>query len=172
MSYVIIAISVLILAFGAGAVLGAPWVPAFNQDIDELLDLARVKKNTRFIDLGCGDGKILLAAARRGAQVTGYEINPVMWLIAWLRLLPFGRRAHVRLGSYWGHTLKTYDVIWLYLIDHHMPRMARKIRDEARENSYIISYIFDFQEVKLHKKTRNSFVYRGKSFAILPDQIK
>lgn len=172
MSYVITTISILIFAFGAGAIFGAPWVPAFNQDIDELLDLARVKKGTHFIDLGCGDGKILLAAARRGAEVTGYEINPVMWLIAWLRLLPFGRRARVRLGTYWGHNLRPYSVIWLYLIDHHMPRMARKIRDEAQDNSYIISYIFDFQGVKPYKKTRNSFVYRGKSFAIPPDQIK
>ena len=162
----------VILAFAAGAIFGAPWVPAFRHDIDQLLDLANVKHGTRFIDLGCGDGKILVAAARRGAKVTGYEINPIMWSIAWLRLRPYRKHAHVFLGSYWGHNLRPYSVIWLYLIDHHMPRMARKIRHEAQDNSYIISYIFDFQGVKPYKKTRNSFVYRGKSFAIPPDRIK
>ncbi len=172
MSHVVSAISILILAFGAGAVLGAPWVPAFRQDIDELLDIAKVGKGTHFIDLGCGDGKVLLAAARRGAHVTGYEINPVMWLIAWLRLLPFGKRAHVRLGSYWLHDLGQYDVIWLYLIDHHMPRMARKIHTEATSKSYIISYIFAFADIEPIRKTRNSFVYQAKSFATVPDQIK
>ena len=167
-----ILLSIIILAFGAGAIYGAPWVPAFSRDLDELLDRAHVKKDTRFIDLGCGDGKLLLAAARRGAEVTGYEINPFLWAIAWLRLLPFGNRAHVRLGSYWGHNLKNYDVIWLYLIDHYMPRMSRKLAAEASAQSYVISYIFEFAHIKPFKKTRNSRIYRGRSFKPTSDQLQ
>ena len=162
----------IIMAFGAGAIFGAPWVPAFQQDIEELLDNTHVEKGTRFIDLGCGDGKILLAAARRGATVTGYEINPIMWAIAWLRLRPYASHAHVRLGSYWGHDLNPYDVIWLYLIDHHMPRMARKIHSQASAKAYIISYIFEFPDIRPRKRTRNSFVYDAKSFKHALDQIQ
>lgn len=165
-------ISVIILAFGAGAIFGAPWVPAFRQDLDELFDHAKLKRGTKLIDLGCGDGKILLAAARRGAIVTGYEINPIMWAIAWLRLRPYRKQARVHLGSYWGHDLRPYDVIWLYLIDHHMPRMAHKIHSQASAKAYIISYIFEFSNVQPVKRTRNSFVYQAKSFKHTPDQIQ
>ena len=157
-------ISLIILSFGLGAVFGAPWVPAFKQDFDELFKLAKVGPDCQFIDLGCGDGKVMLAAAQAGAEVTGYEINPIMWLIAWLRLLPYGQRAHVYLGSYWGQNLSKYDVIWLYLIDHQMDRMTKKLKSELKPNTRIISYIFKFPGIQALAKTRNSFVYRGSAF--------
>lgn len=113
--------SIVILSFGIGAFLGAPWVPAFRRDLDELLDLAGVDKNTRFVDLGCGDGKVLVAAARRGAHVTGYEINPLLWLIAWLRLIPYRKRAKVYLRNYWLVDVGQFDVVYFYLIDHYLP---------------------------------------------------
>lgn len=154
----------IILSFGLGALFGAPWVPAFRRDFDELFQLTKVGAGTEFVDLGCGDGKVLLAAARAGANVTGYEINPLLWAIAWLRLLPFGHRAHVRLGSYWGRELNRYDVIWLYLIDHHMPRMARTLAQKARSDAMVISYMFAFPRIKPSDKTYNSQIYTGQSF--------
>lgn len=172
MTVVVVLLSVVILAFGAGAIFGAPWVPAFNQDLDELFDLAKLKRGSKFVDLGCGDGKILLAAARRGAIVTGYEINPIMWAIAWLRLRQYRSHANVYFGSYWSHNLTSYDVIWLYLIDHHMPRMAQKIHSQASAKAHIISYIFEFPNIRPFKRTRNSFIYRGKDFMSLSDQIQ
>ncbi len=147
-------------------------MPAFKQDFAELFRLTKVGEGTRFIDLGCGDGKVLLAAAQKGAIVTGYEINPILWLIAWLRLLPYRKRATIKLGSYWSQNLAPYDVIWLYLIDRHMPRMARKIRNQAAAQSHIISYIFRFPGIKPTRKTRNSYIYRGTSFTSAPNQIQ
>ncbi len=167
MNWLITTLILIALCFGLGAFFGAPWVPAFKQDINELLDLAGVKKSTRFIDLGCGDGKLLLAAAQRGAHVTGYEINPIMWFIAWLRLMPYHDRVQVHLGSYWGQPLQDYDVIWLYLIDHHMPRMARQLQRQVRPETQIVSYIFAFPHIKPAKVTRNSFLYTGRSFGTL-----
>ena len=154
----------VILSFGLGALFGAPWVPAFRRDFDELFRLAKVGPETNFVDLGCGDGKVMLAAARAGATVTGYEINPLLWVIAWVRLLPYGRRAHVRLGSFWGRQLSQYDVIWLYLIDHHMPRMARTLERKARPDAIVISYMFSFPKIKPIHQTYNSQIYTGKSF--------
>lgn len=167
MNWLVTSIVLVAICFGLGAFFGAPWVPAFKQDIDELLDLAQVGKGTRFIDLGCGDGKLLLAAAERGAIVTGYEINPIMWFIAWLRLMPYHSQSKIRLGSYWGQSLQVYDVIWLYLIDHHMSRMAYHLQRQARPDTRIVSYIFAFPNIKPTKVTRNSFLYTGRSFGKL-----
>lgn len=162
--YLQLTILLVALSFGLGAFFGAPWVPAFRQDFDELFKLAGVKKNTRFIDLGCGDGKILLAAAAKGAEVTGYEINPILWLIAWVRLLPYGKRAHVNLGSYWGHNIAAYDVVWIFLIDRYMPRMQKKLVQELAPKTTVISYIFSFPQLKPRHTTRNSFLYTRASF--------
>lgn len=147
-----------------GAFLGAPWVPAFRQDLDELLKLAKVGKGTQFVDLGCGDGKVLLAAARRGAVVTGFEVNPLLWLIAKLRLLPYRKQARVYLRSFWTVDLDRFDVIFLYLIDHQMARMRSQLVRQANPKARIISYMFVIPGLKPAKTTRNSFLYEAKAF--------
>ena len=52
------------------------WAPTPDEFVERALDLADVRPGTRFLDLGCGDGRVLVAAARRGAEVRGMEINP------------------------------------------------------------------------------------------------
>lgn len=151
--------SFVILSFGIGAFLGAPWVPAFRRDLDDVLDLAGVTKRTKFVDLGCGDGKVLVAAARRGAHVTGYEVNPIMWLIAKIRMLPFGARANVYLRSYWSVSMNQYDVIYMFLISHHMPKMRRKLQGELRSDARVVSYMFEFPGIKASRATSNAFLY-------------
>jgi SAM-dependent methyltransferase len=152
------------ICFGLGAFFGAPWVPAFRADIDELLDIAGVKKGTKFVDLGCGDGKVLVVAARRGAHVVGFEINPLLWLVAWLRLLPFGKRAKVYLRSFWMVDIGEFDVVYMYLIHHYMEKMRRQLVRQLARDGIVISYMFAFENTTPRHTTRNSFIYDRSSF--------
>jgi SAM-dependent methyltransferase len=52
------------------------WVPMPDEQLETLLDLARVTATDFLIDLGSGDGRTVIAAARRGARATGVEFNP------------------------------------------------------------------------------------------------
>ncbi|MBA4181072.1 MAG: hypothetical protein C0506_10830 [Anaerolinea sp.] len=52
------------------------WAPTSAEEIERGLDLAALRPGERFVDLGCGDGRVLAAAARRGARVTGIEADP------------------------------------------------------------------------------------------------
>lgn len=54
------------------------WVPTPDELVTKMLDLADVKKNDILIDLGSGDGKTVIAAAKRGARSLGIEYNPDM----------------------------------------------------------------------------------------------
>jgi Methyltransferase domain len=51
------------------------WTPTPHERIEQALDLAQLRTGERFVDLGCGDGRVLLAAANRGAVVTGVELD-------------------------------------------------------------------------------------------------
>lgn len=54
------------------------WVPTPTEVVEALLDMASVKAGDKLVDLGSGDGRIAIAAAKRGAQATGIEYNPDM----------------------------------------------------------------------------------------------
>jgi len=54
------------------------WVPTSQALVDEMLDLAKVTPQDFVIDLGSGDGRTVIAAAKRGARALGVEYNPDM----------------------------------------------------------------------------------------------
>lgn len=150
---------VLVSGFLYVVFFGAPYVPAFKQDFEELFNLANVKEGTQFVDLGSGDGKVLLAAAQRGAQVTGYEINPVLWLISTWRLRAYRTRAKVKLASMWRADIAQAEVVYMYLHTRWMNKMECKLKAEATKGTRVVSYVFTFSGLKQVAKTRNAWVY-------------
>ena len=59
---------------------GAPWVPTGGKTVQSMLEIAKVGSGDIVFDLGSGDGRIIFAAARRGAKAIGIDINP-FWII-------------------------------------------------------------------------------------------
>src|SRR5258705_4537038 len=54
------------------------WVPTPQALVDKMLDIAHVTANDYVMDLGSGDGRTVITAAKRGARATGIEYNPDM----------------------------------------------------------------------------------------------
>ena len=54
------------------------WVPTSPALVEKMLDMAKVTKDDFLIDLGCGDGRMVIAAAKRGARALCVEFNPEM----------------------------------------------------------------------------------------------
>jgi tRNA A58 N-methylase Trm61 len=76
----ILALAVLVLPLGGSAqdVPRVPYVPTPQDVVDRMLELAQVTKNDVVYDLGCGDGRIVVTAARKhGARGMGVDIDPV-----------------------------------------------------------------------------------------------
>ena len=53
-----------------------PFVPSPQDVVDKMIELAGVKKGDTVYDLGSGDGRIVIAAAKKGAKAVGFEIDP------------------------------------------------------------------------------------------------
>jgi ubiquinone/menaquinone biosynthesis C-methylase UbiE len=58
------------------------WVPTSPALVEKMLDLAQVTADDFVIDLGSGDGRMVIAAAKRGARALGVEFNPKMVQLA------------------------------------------------------------------------------------------
>jgi SAM-dependent methyltransferase len=93
-------ILLLLIGFLVSSISGAPWVPARSYDVEVILDDVGLKNGEHYLELGCGDGRLVRAAARRGAIAVGYELNPVLWLVAKLKVMG-SKNAEVRFGESW-----------------------------------------------------------------------
>lgn len=149
----------VVACFALGAILGAPFVPIRRSDMEAALDLAGVAAGQTVIDLGCGDGRFLVAAARRGAAAIGYEINPLMWAWAWLATRRYRRQVRVRLANFWRVRLPKADVIYLFMIDRYTKRLDAKLSTELERPTKVVSYVFKLPRQPV-KTNRNTFLYQ------------
>ncbi len=141
---------------------GAPFVPTDEQRVSAMLALAELKPGEKLYDLGSGDGRIVIAAARAGAYAEGWEISPYLWLYStWqIRRQGLGDRARIHLGSYWEEKFNDADVVTLFLITQQMGRMQGKLQDELRLGGRVVSYAFKFPHWQHERKDRGLFLYR------------
>src|ERR1700712_1392873 len=97
---------VLILAYGFVLLFGAPYFPSLKPHMAASFDLLKLKPGQTVYDLGCGDGRFLKEAAKRGYNAVGYELNPFVFAYAWLTTRRYGKRVKVRCGNFWTADLK------------------------------------------------------------------
>lgn len=158
MNVVLFVFLLLAVGFAVTAVSGAPWVPVRAFDVEELLDDGGVAKGTSYLELGCGDGRLVKAAAKRGAIAVGYELNPVLFVIAWLRC--WGQpNATVRLGNFWRVNLANWDTVMAFLVPRTMPRLGHKATEQMSTGSLLISYIFEIPGQKPLRTNKSWLVY-------------
>ena len=71
------------------------------------------KTSKRFIDLGSGDGRVVIAAAQAGYQATGIELNPVLVSLSYIAAYRAGVLSKVsfRMKDFWSINLQEYDAI-------------------------------------------------------------
>jgi SAM-dependent methyltransferase len=120
---------VLVLSLAIGAVSAAPFVPTRKRDVRRILDLAEVKPGDRVYDLGCGDGRVVAAAAEMGAAATGFEIAIPPLVMAWVRtgLSPARNRCRIIPRNFWTADLSDADVIFTFLTPPVLARLVGRL---------------------------------------------
>jgi 16S rRNA A1518/A1519 N6-dimethyltransferase RsmA/KsgA/DIM1 with predicted DNA glycosylase/AP lyase activity len=107
----ILILLLIVLPFGIGAILGAPYLPILRRDSDRLLKLAGLKPGQTLIDLGSGDGRLLKAAAAQGIRCIGYEINPYLVFISRLVCWRYRHLVTIHTADFWHTPLPPADAI-------------------------------------------------------------
>ncbi len=149
----------IVVPFGLGAWLGAPYVPILKRDSDRILKLAGLKPGQTLIDLGSGDGRLLRAAAAQGITCIGYEINPYLVLVSRILCWRYRRLVTIHTADLWHIKLPPADVIYTFMLDRYMARLEKKFEAEITRPTRVISYIFELPNRKPIEKTANTFIY-------------
>jgi SAM-dependent methyltransferase len=126
--------------------LDVPYVPTPQDVVDKMLDLARVGKNDTLFDLGCGDGRIVVTAAKaRGARGTGIDIDPVRIAEATDNAKKAGvsDRAKFRVGDLFKTDFSTATVVTLYLLPNINAKLRPQLWKQLKVGTRVVSHAFD-----------------------------
>jgi SAM-dependent methyltransferase len=126
---------------------GAPWVPTSRGVICRMLEMAELQPGETVYDLGCGDGRVLITAARRfGARAVGVEVDVsrYLWSVFAVLLRGLWGRVKVIRRDLFTVDLGEADVVFTFLLQDTNERLKEKLRRELRPGARIISNIFTF----------------------------
>lgn len=154
-----IILGVVFLVFAFAVFFGAPYLPTLKPQINEALDLMNLKKGQTMIELGSGDGRVMLAAARRGWKVVGYEINPLLVLLSWLITLRYRRQVKIIWGNYWRKSWPECDGIFTFLLDKYMVRLDEHVWLNCKKPVRVVSFAFKIPGKKIAKRKNGMFLY-------------
>lgn len=130
---------------------GGPYVPTPQRVVDAMLDMAGVTDRDYVIDLGSGDGRIVIAAAQKyGARGKGYDIDDelVGRSNAAARKLKLERRVRFEQRDVLQADIREATVITLYLLPEMMRVLRARLLRELRPGTRIVSHDFDFGDWK------------------------
>ncbi len=106
----------------------APWVPTQSEVVEKMLDLAAVTPRDVVMDLGSGDGRTVIAAAKRGARAVGVEYNPE--LVALSRRLAkdagVSNKATFIQGDMYEADVSKATVLALFLVPENLDKLQNK----------------------------------------------
>ena len=143
---------------------GAPWIPASLRTADKMLRMAEARPGQTVIDLGAGDGRLVILAARKYKAIArGVEIDPLRALAANLgiRMLGLRRMAQVQWGNLHRFNLADADVVALNLMQGTNQKVKDRLERNLRPGARVVSHrysISGWTPVALDDR-RGIFVY-------------
>ncbi len=132
-----------------------PYVPTTEPAVEAMLDLAKVTKNDVVYDLGCGDGRIVITAAKKfGARGVGIDINPERIAEARANAKKAGVEHLVRFieQDLFEADIREASVVTLFLLSSVNLKLRPKLLAELRPGARVVSNTFDMGDWKPDKE--------------------
>jgi hypothetical protein len=127
---------------------GAPWVPSSLSTVRKMLSMAELQPGQVLVDLGAGDGRIVMTAARQfKAQAIGVEIDPLRCAIAngLIFLTSSRRKARVICGNLSSYDCSDADVVTLYLLQRTNQKLKEQLSQQLKPGAKIVSHTFSME---------------------------
>jgi SAM-dependent methyltransferase len=141
---------------------GGPWVPSSVQIVNRMMEMAKVGPEDVVYDLGCGDGRMLIAAAMRyHARAVGIEIDPLRYIWCQFLITILGQRKRIRIifGNFFKKDLSEADVVLCYLMPDVLTKLEKKFKQELRPGTRVVSNRFTFPTLDMVKEDGNASLY-------------
>jgi len=144
--FILVILFIILLTFFYSVIRAISWVPMWSKDLERFLKLADIQPGKKVYDLGCGDGKLLFAAAKYGAKAEGFEISFLPYVIAKVRQLFDKNKVTIKFRDFWLVNLKDADVVFFFLIPRIYPKLKEKLQRELKPGTKVIAYVWPFKD--------------------------
>jgi precorrin-6B methylase 2 len=141
----VVFVAALLLTFVMHIWLGVPYIPTPRKVARLMVELAGLRGDETVMDLGAGDGIVLVEAKRAhpGIRAVGCELVPTIWLLGIVyRAIIRAPRVEVRLKNAFAMDVREADVLLLYLIPEVLQRLLPKFEKELKPGTRIVSHAF------------------------------
>jgi SAM-dependent methyltransferase len=128
--------------------LDVPYVPTPQPVVDKMLSMGKVTRRDRLYDLGCGDGRIVVTAAKRGARGVGIDIDPVRIEEARQNAQAAGvaDRVEFRVADLFESDFSEATVVTLYLLPFINQKLRPQLWRQLKVGTRVVSHDFDMGE--------------------------
>uniref|UniRef100_A0A7N8XEW9 ATP synthase subunit C lysine N-methyltransferase n=1 Tax=Mastacembelus armatus TaxID=205130 RepID=A0A7N8XEW9_9TELE len=121
-----------------------PFVPATSAQVENVLKVLRARSGT-LVDIGSGDGRIVIAAAKHGFQASGFELNP--WLVWYSRYKAWREGVHRSTSFYisdlWKVSFAQYSNVVIFGVPQ-MVSLELKLAKELPRTAKVVACRFPF----------------------------
>lgn len=157
MLYVFLILCVLFAAFAGVLLRGAPYLPTLDKQGRAALELLNLQPGQTLLELGSGDGKVLVLAARAGLNVVGIELNPILVVISWLRTWRYRKQVRIIWGDFWRVSWPECDGVFTFLLDRFMVRLDARMQTAKKP---LVSFAFKIPDRKPDAEKLGVYLYR------------
>ena len=143
---------------------GAIFVPTNTGALETMIAFAKPKSDDRMVDLGAGDGRIVIAFAKMGVHAVGFEHNPLLvwWARRKMRAAGLGAIATMSTKNFWGVNLGQFNIIVIFGAPHIMEALEKKLDTEVLAGTTILSHLFPLPLWSPVEHKNGVFLYKKK----------
>lgn len=153
---------IIVIMFALIVFFGPPYVPTLRRQAEVALDLLDMKAGETLLELGSGDGRVMLAAAKRGYNVIGIELNPLLFVISLFVTRKYRSQVRLIWGTYWGKPWPRADAIFTFMLPRYMNRLDQRIERWHPKPIKLASFAFTVPNREPIATKEGIYVYQYK----------
>jgi hypothetical protein len=160
MSWLVVLCLIILICFSLVLLVGAPYLPTLRPQVKAALELAKLQPGQTLIELGAGDGRVVVGAARQGYKVIAYELNPILAIVIWLRTRRYRHQVRIICADYWQQQWPPAEAVFTFLLPKYMSKLDRKMKAYKGSPVSLVSFAFKIPGRPIDGQKNGVFLYK------------
>ncbi len=140
---------------------GAVYYPTTIEAANQILNSLKMKEGEVLMDLGCGDGVVLIEAAKRRIKGIGYELDPVLVYQTRKKIKNLGleKLIEIRLKNMYEANFNEADVLFFYQFPQYLAKFEKILNKKLEKKKLVVSNRYEFPKRKWDKRVGRVYWY-------------